>query len=125
MNKHQMSKIIYKICSRELWEQATSDGIFRGAAIDLQDGFIHFSAAHQVHETARKHFHGQTDLVLISVETTLLGDHLKWEVSRGGDLFPHLYEPLKIDNASQVIPLENDANGNPLIPFSEDSTTGK
>jgi uncharacterized protein (DUF952 family) len=86
--------VIYKICPRALWHQAERAGIFRGAPVDLDDGYIHFSSAEQVRETAAKHFAGQDDLLLIAVDTTVLGDALKYEVSRGGELFPHLYAPL-------------------------------
>ena len=96
-------QIIFKVCSRALWEEAIEQGEFRGAEIDLADGFIHFSTAHQVVETAAKHFRGQTDLVLVSVHSKVFGGKLKWEVSRGGDLFPHLFgvfptqEVLRVD----------------------------
>lgn len=89
-----MSQIIYKISPRAAWQQAISAGIYTGAPVDIQDGFIHFSTAAQVIETAAKHFAGQDDLVLIAVDAEKLGDALKWEPSRGGDLFPHLYGPL-------------------------------
>jgi len=74
---------IYKICPAALWAQAERDGAFRGAPVDLADGYIHFSTADQVEETARKHFAGQSHLLLVSVEAEALGDALKWEPSRG------------------------------------------
>lgn len=86
--------LIYKIVSRDAWRAAEANGVFAGAAVDRADGFIHFSSAEQVAETAAKHFAGQTDLVLVAVETESLGPALKWEVSRGGALFPHLYATL-------------------------------
>ncbi|MBZ0141337.1 MAG: DUF952 domain-containing protein, partial [Pseudorhodoplanes sp.] len=86
--------LIYKICPAALWRQAQQDGIFRGAPVDLADGFIHFSTAAQVGETAAKHFAGQGELLLIAVDTERLGGALKWEPARGGALFPHLYAPL-------------------------------
>jgi uncharacterized protein (DUF952 family) len=70
--------------------------VFHGAAVDARDGFIHFSTATQARETAAKHFAGAPDLMLIAVDAGLLGDALKWEVSRGGDLFPHLYGVLPL-----------------------------
>jgi uncharacterized protein (DUF952 family) len=85
---------IYKICDKTLWEAALRDGVFRGAAIDLQDGYIHFSTAAQVEETAARHFVGQKGLVLVAIDAAALGDALKWEPSRGGALFPHLYGEL-------------------------------
>ena len=88
--------LIYRILARADWEAFESAGVFRGTAHDLRDGFIHFSAAHQVEGTAAKHYADQRDLVLVHVETDRLGDaQLKWEPSRGGDLFPHLYGALR------------------------------
>ena len=96
---------IYKICPRMLWEKAEADGVFTGAAIDLADGFIHFSTASQAVETARRHFAGQDDLLLVAVDAAVLGDKLVYEVSRGGDLFPHLYGPLSLEAVRWVKPL--------------------
>jgi uncharacterized protein (DUF952 family) len=87
---------IYKICENALWREAERAGLFRGAPVDARDGFIHFSTAAQVRETAARHFAGAADLMLIAVETAALGGALRWEVSRGGDLFPHLYGPLPL-----------------------------
>ena len=89
-----MIPLIYKILPDSLWKAALSSGCFAGAAIDLADGFIHFSTASQVEETARRHFDGQAGLVLVAIESERLFPALKWEPSRGGDLFPHLYSPL-------------------------------
>lgn len=88
--------LIYKIVDAPSWRCAVQAGEFTGAAIDLQDGFIHFSTAEQVEETLQKYFTGQPDLMLFSVDANLLGEALKWEVSRGGVLFPHLYASLPI-----------------------------
>jgi uncharacterized protein (DUF952 family) len=96
---------IYKICDREEWEKALRDGAFRGSTVDLRDGFIHFSAAHQLRETARRHFAGHTDLVLLAIEADALGPELRWEKSRGGDLFPHLYRALDVNKVHAVAPL--------------------
>ena len=93
-----MDRIIYKIVPRELWQQARRDGVFRGAAIDLQDGYIHFSTAEQVRETAAKHFAGQPDLLLVAIDEGRLGVALRWEPSRGGALFPHLYRNLRMSD---------------------------
>ena len=112
----QSDIVIYKICPRLEWENAQSDGVFRGSAVDLVDGFIHFSAAHQVRETAAKHFRGQTDLLLIAFSAERLGQDLKWEASRGGDLFPHLYAELKTDLALWQEALTLSADGAPIIP---------
>lgn len=90
---------------------------FRGAAVDLRDGFIHFSAAGQVTATYRKHFAelDPSELLLISVPTARLGTALKWEVSRGGALFPHLYAALPVAAASNVVPLTTDAQGDVVL----------
>jgi uncharacterized protein (DUF952 family) len=87
---------IYKICERTAWQEAESTGLYRGSAVDHRDGFIHFSTAAQVEETAAKHFAGQTDLMLVAVESAALGAALKWEASRGGASFPHLYGALPV-----------------------------
>jgi uncharacterized protein (DUF952 family) len=86
---------IYKILRREDWLAAQAARRFDGSAIDRQDGFIHFSTAAQAQETAARHFAGQDDLVALAVEAEDLGEALKWEPSRGGDLFPHLYAHLE------------------------------
>lgn len=108
---------IYKIVSRREWEIAVSRGVFDGAPVDLADGFIHFSTAAQVAETAARHFAGKSDLLLVAIETQALGDALKWEPSRGGDLFPHLYAPLPTRLAVQTTPL-------PLAPYGRHDFTG-
>jgi uncharacterized protein (DUF952 family) len=97
--------LIYKICPAALWREAEQAGIFRGSEIDRRDNFIHFSTAAQVAETAAKHFAGQSDLLLISVDAGKLDDALKWEPSRGGALFPHLYGDLDLTAVIGVAPL--------------------
>jgi uncharacterized protein (DUF952 family) len=82
---------IYKILTRAEWSAAQISGGFEGSAVDRQDGFIHFSTAAQAQETARRHFMDQGDLVVLEIEADDLGAGLRWEPSRGGDLFPHLY----------------------------------
>ncbi|MCA9123902.1 MAG: DUF952 domain-containing protein [Planctomycetaceae bacterium] len=111
-----MDKRIYKVTSRELWTEAERAGVFQGALIDLQDGFIHFSTAMQVVETVAKHFAGQRELLLIEVDATRLGDALRWEVSRGGDRFPHLYEELRLDAVISVVELPLGSSGNHVFP---------
>lgn len=86
--------LIYKIFRTPEWDALHADGSTEGAPIDLADGFIHFSTAAQAQETALKHFADVTGLVLVAVEADRLGEHLRWEPSRGGDLFPHLYRPM-------------------------------
>ncbi len=111
-----MTTLVYKIASAALWREAEAAGVFRGAAVDHADGFIHFSSAAQVGETAAKHFAGQGDLLLVAVDAEALGPALKWEVSRGGALFPHLYEPLRLDAVRWVEPLRLEADGTHCIP---------
>lgn len=97
--------VLYKIMPRQDWETAQANGIYEGSEVDRRDGFIHLSAARQVRATARKHFSGQGDLLLVSVREDALGKSLKWEVSRGGDLFPHIYGNLPLNAVSEVVPL--------------------
>jgi uncharacterized protein (DUF952 family) len=108
--------LIYKICPRALWKAAERDGTFRGAPVDHADGFIHFSTAAQVAETAAKHFAGATDLVLVAVDASALGQALRWEPSRGGALFPHLYGDLPIDIVRWVKPLSLGSDGRHRFP---------
>ncbi|WP_439572742.1 DUF952 domain-containing protein [Phreatobacter sp.] len=108
--------LIFKISSRAAWEEAKRAGRFAGAPVDLADGYIHFSTAAQVRETAAKHFAGQTDLVLVAVDPEALGPALKWEPSRGGALFPHLYADLPLAAVVQVHPLPLDAEGRHRFP---------
>ncbi len=107
---------IYKILPRAMWTDAIATGVFNGSPLDLSDGYIHFSTAAQVQETAAKHFSGVPDLVLVAVSAHLLGESLKWEPSRGGALFPHLYGALPVGLAEWVKPLPLDADGTPLVP---------
>ena len=108
---------VYKILPEAMWRQAQNDGVFRGSPVDVQDGFIHFSTAAQAPETAARHFAGQSDLLLLYVDTTRLGDRLKWEPSRGGALFPHLYGDLALDAVMKVepLPLEGGAHKFPTL----------
>jgi len=96
--------LIYKLLAASEWASALAVGRFEGSAVDLADGFIHFSAADQAGETARRYFRGQEDVVLLVVETRTLGEALRWEVSRGGGLFPHLYGPLACRHVIEVRP---------------------
>lgn len=107
---------IYKISPRAAWEAAEAAGQFTGAPVDLADGYIHFSTAEQVQETAAKHFAGQDDLILAAVDVAALGPALKWEPSRGGALFPHLYQPLAMTAVRWVKPLRRDAERGHLFP---------
>lgn len=96
--------LIYKICPAALWREAERTGAFAGAPVDRADGFIHFSTAAQVRETAAKHFGGQGDLLLVAAEADELGEDLRWEASRGGALFPHLYAVLPLSAVASVEP---------------------
>ena len=110
---------IFKILDFIVFEEARALGRFSGAAIDLKDGYIHFSTAEQVKETARLHFHGQKNLVLLAVSQERLGDTLKWEVSRGGQLFPHLYATLDMNDVlwAKAIPWNGEAHDFPSEIF--------
>jgi len=105
---------IYKICSAHLWQQAKETGQFSGAPVDIEDGFIHFSTAEQLKETAEKHFHGQTDLQLLQIDVADL--NIVWELSRGGQLFPHLYDALPLSAVVRVWDLPLDQNQRHLFP---------
>ncbi len=143
---HSPATVIYKLMKRAEWDAARAEGIYRGSAHDARDGFIHFSTAAQLGETARKHFSGVADLVLLAVETSALswppaeaaiqssipggGNHsldgrvkpghdnspLRWEPSRGGDLFPHLYADLPLAAVKSVMPIALGADGVPIVP---------
>lgn len=97
--------LIYKIFRSDEWQDLVAQGETSGAPIDLADGFIHFSSAEQAAETAAKHFAGAEGLVLAAVETETLGEDLKWEVSRGGALFPHLFRKLQLSEVTAHWPL--------------------
>lgn len=86
----------YKILTAQQWAQFQADGIFYGAPVDLADGYIHLSAAGQLQGTLDKHFAGQSDLIIAGVDLEMLGDLIKWEISRGDALFPHIYGPLPL-----------------------------
>ena len=111
-----MVKLIYKILADAAYDAAKSEGRLVGTADDLRDGFIHLSAGHQVAGTLAKHFSGQEDLLLLTVDAESLGSALKWEESRGGDLFPHLYGPLRLDAVVAAEPLALDDNNRHILP---------
>lgn len=111
---------IYKILGRDAWDAALARGRFEGSAVDRADGFIHFSTAGQLRETARRHFGGQSDLMVLAADAEALGPSLRWEPSRGGALFPHLYGPLAVASVLEARPAPLAADGAPdlgdLIP---------
>ena len=88
--------LVFKIFRRSEWDQFSAHGATSGAPVDLADGYIHLSTAAQVTETAARHFKGESDLVLVALDGAALGEALRWEPSRGGQLFPHLYRPLRL-----------------------------
>jgi uncharacterized protein (DUF952 family) len=110
---------IYKICERAQWRAAEAAGQYRGSAVDERDGFIHFSAAGQLAETASKHFAKATDLILVAVDAAALGNQLTWERSRGGDLFPHLYAALPLRAVRWARPLPDEIDGRRQLPELE------
>ena len=109
-----MSKI-YKILPKTEWDAARATGVFAGSAVDLADGFIHFSGHDTAQRTAELYFKGQAGLMLLTVQADDLSEALKWEASRGGALFPHLFRPLKVDEVLAERALELDADGVPVL----------
>ena len=98
------------------WAAFERSGVFHGSADDKRDGFIHFSSAEQLRETAAKHFAGESNLMLLVVDAAALGDALRWEPARGGALFPHLYGPLQLIAVNEAAPLPLDASGRHQFP---------
>ena len=109
-------RIIYKICPASAWREAERQGTYRGSADDARDGYIHFSTASQVKETAAKHFAGVSDLLLIAIDAGRLGAALRWEPAREGALFPHLYGELPLACVLWVKPLPLAADGRHVFP---------
>jgi uncharacterized protein (DUF952 family) len=107
---------IYKILPRAEWAAAQGAGRFEGSAVDHEDGYIHFSTAAQAPETARRYFSGMADLVVLEVESDDLGEALRWEPSRGGDLFPHLYGSLPVGQVRAVHEAPLGSDGAPRTP---------
>ncbi len=108
--------MIYKICPASAWREAERAGVYGGSDDDRRDGYIHFSTAAQVAETARKHFHGQTGLFLVAVDADALGDRLRWEPSRNNELFPHLYGELDLGAVRAILDLRARADGSHDVP---------
>ena len=104
---------IYKISPASAWREAERQGVYRGSADDARDGYIHFSTASQVAETARKHYFGQTGLFLIAVDADALGDALRWERSRNDELFPHLYGELDLGAVTAILDMRARSDGYP------------
>ena len=110
-----MSDKIYKICQFQEWKTTCIKSVYAGSMVDLQDGFIHFSTQQQLNTTARKHFHGQRNLIQIEIDEKNLD--LTWDLSRGGELFAHLYDELPITGLEKTRLLALDANNAPVLPF--------
>lgn len=108
--------LVYKILPRRAWQAALAAGRYDGSADDARDGFIHLSAADQLAGTAAKYFRGEPDLVLVTFAADALGPALRWEPSRGGDLFPHVYGALDPASAVAVEDLPLGPDGVPLVP---------
>ncbi len=108
----------YKVLTPEQMQALESDGSFAGAPVDLADGYIHLSTAAQLTETVDKHFAGQADLHIAAVDLEALGAAVKWEPSRGGQMFPHIYGPLALDAVIAYGPLERLDNGKVRLPVA-------
>ncbi len=106
-----MTDFVFKICGRDEWRLAEAAGVYSGNADDARDGFIHLSAAGQVAGTLARHYAGRDDLLLVRVDAGALGEALRWEPSRGGALFPHLYGSLPMAAVVDVAPIEDAAGG--------------
>ena len=111
-----MTAMIYHMCTAEAWEEAVAAGQYNGSADDRRDGFLHFSTADQIAESARRHRAGQAGLVLVAVEAGFLGDRIRWEPARDGALFPHLYGPLFPNEAASVAALPLGPDGEHVFP---------
>lgn len=111
-----MTRMIYHMCRADEWDAALAAGSYRGSSQDRADGFIHFSTRDQIVESAKKHRAGQHGLLLVAVDAARLGDRLKWEPARNGDLFPHLYGPLLPAESASVEPLPLGADGLHMFP---------
>jgi uncharacterized protein (DUF952 family) len=109
-------RTIFKLCRASEWAEAERSGTFLGSPVDLRDGYIHFSTAEQVADTAARHFAGVDGLTLLAVDADTLGSALRWEPSRGGALFPHLYGPLPVASVLWVRALPLDASGRHVFP---------
>ena len=115
-----MVSTIYHLCRRDEWLAAKAKGSYHGSSQDAADGFMHFSTAAQVVESAARHRAGQQDLVLLAVDASQLGPALRWEAARGGQLFPHLYGALPLTAVRRVDDLPCDAGGLHRFPPLED-----
>jgi uncharacterized protein (DUF952 family) len=111
-----MGEIVYKIARKTEWEEAERSGIFAGSPDDNRDGFIHLSSAAQVRATCAVHFASERDLLLVAVDAERLGPALKWELSRRGQSFPHLYGALRVADVQSVIAIRTEPGGRAVFP---------
>ena len=109
-------QIVYKILSATELKQMQRDGVFRGSPVDIVDGYIHLSCGSQLAETLDKHFSGVGGLMLAAVDLSRLGDTVRWEPARGGQLFPHIYGPLPVAAVLSVAAVERTADGMVRLP---------
>ena len=110
--------VAYKVLTGREMAMLEREGTFAGAAVDLTDGYIHLSTAAQLDETVAKHFAGQHDLHVAAVDLSVLGDAVRWEPSRGGQLFPHIYAPLSLTAVLAYGALEHDESGSVKLPVA-------
>ena len=113
-----MTGVAYKIVAADEWRLAVAEGVYAGSGVDLQDGYIHMSTEAQLAETARRHYAGRDDLILLTVDLSGMGDDLVWEPSRGGALFPHLYAPLRVSSVTGDRRLSVSSDGEMLLEKS-------
>jgi len=111
-----MTQMVYKIARASEWDEAEKTGLFTGSADDKRDGFIHLSAAAQVRATYDRYFSGEDNLMLVAVVEHRLGPQLKWEPSRRGEAFPHLYAPLRLELVHSVTAIRRRNDGRPIFP---------
>jgi uncharacterized protein (DUF952 family) len=111
-----MTEIIYKIVRAEDWNIAKTEGVFTGSSDDRRDGYLHFSSAHQLRATYSKYYATEERNMLVIVEVDVLGNGLKWEVSRGGEKFPHFYGVLRVSDVCAAVPIAVGPDGQPRFP---------
>lgn len=111
-----LPRLVYRLCHRDDWRAAERAGAFTGGADDVRDGFIHLSSADQVEDSARRHYAGVRPLMLLAVDGARVSGDLRWEPSRGGALFPHLYGTIPLEAVLSALPLSEDGEGNPIFP---------
>lgn len=109
-------EFLYHLCSEKNWQNASKTALYSGSETDLRDGFIHLSTAEQIARTAELHFKGVKKLLLLTIASIEIYDHLKWEISREGQLFPHLHGKLNLSSVKEVKRLKTDSSGNHVIP---------